>query len=144
MLNFEYKVGQLPIFSSWFRIHSQFWQNMFKTPVFGSLRQSQYKHRKVAACEVTIKDVNQFCCTLLLENVLPVYDHPMIQNWRWRYNFPRKVSTDFSQIRGSREKRKWTCVFSESWPSKKPNSVVVFSYFLFWSLWSRVIWTLTC
>ena len=33
---------------------------------------------------------------------------PCDLNWRWRHNFPRKVSLDFSQIRGSRirERRK--------------------------------------
>ena len=70
----------------------------------------------------------------------------LIQNWRWCHNFPRKVSVDFSQIRGSRirerRKKKMNLCFSESWPSLKANSVVVSSYFLFWG---RVIntWMLT-
>ena len=37
---------------------------------------------------------------------------PVIQNWWWRHNLPRKVSTDFprfkAEYKGRGEKRKWT------------------------------------
>ena len=32
--------------------------------------------------------------------------YPVIQNWQWCHNFPRKLSIDFSQIRGSRTRER--------------------------------------
>ena len=73
--------------------------------------------------------------------------NPVIQNWWWGHNFPRKVSIDFSEIRGSRlkgEKRKESepVIFRKlTFLKRKVNRVS--SYFFFWSLWCRVIWMLT-
>ena len=73
--------------------------------------------------------------------------NPVIQNWRWGHNFSRKVSIDFSQIRGSRlkgEKRKESepVIFRKlTFLKWKINRVS--SYFFFWSLWCRVVWMLT-
>ena len=71
---------------------------------------------------------------------------PVIQNWWWRHNFPRKVSIDFprfkAEYKGRGEKENEHVFFPESWPSWKAKSIVVSFYFLFWSHWCRVIWML--
>ena len=81
-------------------------------------------------------------------NGLEVNDvYPVIQNWRWRHNFPRKVSINYSQIRGStireRRKKKMNLCFSWSWPSYKAKSIVAPLIFSTGGLWCRVIWMLT-
>ena len=75
------------------------------------------------------------------ENVSALLSRIVGRNWtrsKTADNFPRKVSIDISQIRGNRikreEKKENELVFFRKLTLLKSNSVVVSSYFVFWSL----------